>query len=1376
MNKWLSLVGVSSLAALALQPAVAAAATTNMPGVVRVSIQETPSVVQHSRFLGTVAANRELDVTLYLKSANPTGLAQYAQAVLHHKVRPLTHAADMRIYGPNANQRTALEAWLKAQHDPVTVIDHGAAIETRMNVATAEATFHTSLNRYQYHGTTYQSPSTSVNLSGPLADVLYVGGLDTYHPVINPGLVASPGVYPKATGPNATTAAWLLFRKLLAPQKVHYRHAPAVPLAMSTLQLKTASIIRTNAISANGQALSNDQVTLSVSQPTSQVNQSTTLTANVIDQNGDPVSGATVALTQEQIVGNSAGGVGHAVVTNVNGTGIPASAGETVEGTTDSNGNITFTVTDANNELVAFSAGVTPAPSNTSLPAAVTSPVTMYGTTPATNVGWYQAGSVTVTPVNTSVPAGQNISATVTVDSSSGSPIPGAQVYLDLPSGQTAYSGGTNSTGVGITTANGQTSLWIDAPSPYTGPLEAWAMTADGELYEGQSTGTVAWTGSPVVYSNPEPGSTSGATVLGATPSEVNAAYNATQLANQSTDTQATIGIYAESLRTPGDISTYFQGLGITPPTINVVPVDGSSNDLAPVPGWRGELELDIERAGSAAPGAKITLYTLAQPNSQYSNPDPVDVVTQAVNQAHPVSVMSFSMGMPEDSMSAGYAQAWDQEFQLGNAEGMTFVVASGDGGAYEDPSNPSVVTPSFPATDPNVTAVGGTQLGIDASTNAIDSEYGWSPDGSWNGVPAASGGGYSGLFSVPSWQSNAVPSTAVGRGVPDVAFMATTPYYLMYDSNDAGLNSNGNITSWIAVGGTSASTPTFAGYLADIAAVAGPLGNINKLLYQHAGSSALFNTIAAGNNGAYTVNSGTNVWNPVTGLGSVNIADMVGLFDPAVTSVTPSPTQGQTVTVQGQYLGSTPGTVMLTDSNNITWSTVSGSAHLISGVTWSPSSVTFTLPTGVAAGSATLLVTRADGKQAPSQTLTIASPPEISTVSATSPSLGSSVTITGTGFGTTMGSVVLTSGNGTTTVSPTTWSDTSVTFTVPITAAAGAATVTVKTVSNSVTSPYDLTLTGGPIITSANLPGAAQGQLVTLNGTDFGSQQGSGYLAFHDHGINWGAPGNAAPFDILNWTNTQIQFVVPTPAGPNGVWAVTPGTIATASVHLANGETSAPFDITIQGAPTITGVSPSSAGAGDLVTVTGSNFGAVQDDSYLAFHDNGVNWGAPGNAAPFQIVSWSNTQIVFAVPTASGPNNAWAVTPGTTATLSVTTGSISTSPAASLAVTNPIPQITAISPTTVSTGTDVTIIGTDFGATKGSGYVHFADNGINWGEPSNSAAFTIVRWGNTRVVFQVPNPSGPNNVWAVTPGTTASVTVVNSQGETSSSQSLSVQ
>jgi predicted alpha-1,2-mannosidase len=98
---------------------------------------------------------------------------------------------------------------------------------------------------------------------------------------------------------------------------------------------------------------------------------------------------------------------------------------------------------------------------------------------------------------------------------------------------------------------------------------------------------------------------------------------------------------------------------------------------------------------------------------------------------------------------------------------------------------------------------------------------------------------------------------------------------------------------------------------------------------------------------------------------------------------------------------------------------------------------------------------------------------------------------------------------------------------------------------------------------------------------------------------------------------------------------------------------------------PVVTSLSTTSAKAGDQVTINGSGFGSSQGNGYVAFNDNGTNWGSPGNTASFTVNSWSDTAITFTVPTPSGTNGQYAVWPGTPASVTVTdnAGDVSDSP-----------------------------------------------------------------------------------------------------------------
>jgi lysophospholipase L1-like esterase len=104
-----------------------------------------------------------------------------------------------------------------------------------------------------------------------------------------------------------------------------------------------------------------------------------------------------------------------------------------------------------------------------------------------------------------------------------------------------------------------------------------------------------------------------------------------------------------------------------------------------------------------------------------------------------------------------------------------------------------------------------------------------------------------------------------------------------------------------------------------------------------------------------------------------------------------------------------------------------------------------------------------------------------------------------------------------------------------------------------------------GPVVRSVSPDPASAGQQVTITGSGFGATQGAGYVSFSDVGTYWGAPGNAATFQIGSWSDRAVTFTVPQPSGPGGVWHVSAGTTATVNVVNAAGAVSktALLDIT---------------------------------------------------------------------------------------------------------------------------------------------------------------------------------------------------------------------
>jgi kumamolisin len=306
---------------------------------------------------------------------------------------------------------------------------------------------------------------------------------------------------------------------------------------------------------------------------------------------------------------------------------------------------------------------------------------------------------------------------------------------------------------------------------------------------------------------------------------------------------------------TATDLSNYWSQLNLTKtPAVSAVSVgNGRNNPTGDSSGPDGEVMLDIEVAGSVAPGAKIVVYFADNTDAGFLN-----AITTAVHDStNNPSIVSISWGGPESSWTQQAMTSMDEAFQSAAAMGVTVCVAAGDDGSTDGVTD-GLNHVDFPASSPNVLACGGTQLV--ASGNSISSETVWNELANNEG---ATGGGVSDVFPLPSYQSNAgVPPSAntggnVGRGVPDVAGDAdpTTGYDTLVDGQSG------------VIGGTSAVAPLWAGLIALInQSVGKPAGLINPLLYQSASTAADFNDITSGNNGAYSAGPG---WDACSGLGS---------------------------------------------------------------------------------------------------------------------------------------------------------------------------------------------------------------------------------------------------------------------------------------------------------------------------------------------------------------------------------------------------------------------------------------------------------------------------------------------------------------------------
>ena len=283
--------------------------------------------------------------------------------------------------------------------------------------------------------------------------------------------------------------------------------------------------------------------------------------------------------------------------------------------------------------------------------------------------------------------------------------------------------------------------------------------------------------------------------------------------------------------------------------------------------------------------------------------------------------------------------------------------------------------------------------------------------------------------------------------------------------------------------------------------------------------------------------------------------------------------------------------------------------------------------------------------------------PPQVNSVSPTSGIVGASVTISGSGFQTSKGTSTVVLNN--TTASTTSWSDTQIVATVPSGATSGPAVVTV----NGVSSNRDVMFTvPNPIITSVSPSSGPVGTPVQINGTGFGSSQGSTSVRF---GSEF---GSVAP---ATWSDTQISTTVPQTASGGSI-----------SVTVGNSSSNSTIDFTVT-VPQITSISPTSGSVGTHVTITGSGFRSAQTigpyTSSISFSDRNSNYIGSS------VVSWSDTQIVAIVPNGA-----------VTGPVKVSGFSATSNTDVVFSMANPI--ITSISPSAGSIGATVQINGSGFG------------------------------------------------------------------------------
>jgi subtilase family serine protease len=242
--------------------------------------------------------------------------------------------------------------------------------------------------------------------------------------------------------------------------------------------------------------------------------------------------------------------------------------------------------------------------------------------------------------------------------------------------------------------------------------------------------------------------------------------------------------------------------------------------------GWALEISLDIQWAHAMAPGAHILLVEAS--SNSFTNL----LAAEDYARAH-AQYVSNSWGGSEFSSESSYDSHFSQS-------GVSFFVSAGDAGLPAE----------YPSSSPNVISVGGTTLHFTGGN--FSSETGWS----------GGGGGCSVYENATSSQSSFSQYGQVScggkRATPDVSLDADPASGVsVYDSTKY----QGQ-AGWFTIGGTSASSPMWAGR-----AAATGVSVTSATVY---GNTIAFRDITSGNNGAsclvgFDLCSGRGSWTGTT-------------------------------------------------------------------------------------------------------------------------------------------------------------------------------------------------------------------------------------------------------------------------------------------------------------------------------------------------------------------------------------------------------------------------------------------------------------------------------------------------------------------------------
>jgi subtilase family serine protease len=384
-----------------------------------------------------------------------------------------------------------------------------------------------------------------------------------------------------------------------------------------------------------------------------------------------------------------------------------------------------------------------------------------------------------------------------------------------------------------------------------------------------------------------------GTTGCALSPTTVRTAYNfsVSSGTQDGTGQKIVIVVAYGSPTIDSDLATFSAQFGLPRANLTVVYPGGKPSvnlGNAVQAGWAEETSLDVEWAHAAAPGAAIVLVV--------GNNDQGQTIQSTLQYAatnYPNSAMSLSFGTPEASINGGanntQLKASQAVYGTAKNNNMTVIASAGDAGATNGYAS---ANPQYPASDPNVLGVGGTNLTL-FNNGKYRSEAAWNDGVSCAQPCGATGGAPSTIFGPFSANETALSGDAAHRTVPDVAFDAgdaAVDVYIGFSAPTFGVT-----PGWYSMGGTSVGPPIYAGIVAvanQIRQGTGntprPVGYINDWIYsQYTTAQATrtppFHDVVGGNNAFLP--SGSSGYSAVagydlaTGLGTPNTNNLLNVL-----------------------------------------------------------------------------------------------------------------------------------------------------------------------------------------------------------------------------------------------------------------------------------------------------------------------------------------------------------------------------------------------------------------------------------------------------------------------------------------------------------------